>query len=131
LERIDGFIARKRRMGCRYRALLEDIPGLQLPLAATAWAENIYWVYGLCLNEDIPFDAGQVTNRLDEMGIGTRPFFWPLHEQPVFRQRGLFAGESYPVSEHLARRGFYIPSGLALTDAQMDRVAVVLHEVLK
>jgi perosamine synthetase len=131
LERIDGFIARKRRMGRRYRALLEDIPGLQLPLAATAWAENIYWVYGLCLNEDIPFDAAQVTNRLDEMGIGTRPFFWPLHEQPVFRQRGLFTGESYPVSERLARRGFYIPSGLALTDAQMDRVAVALHEVLK
>jgi perosamine synthetase len=131
LERIDDFIARKRRMGRRYRALLEDLPGLHQPLAATVWAENIYWVYGLCLKDDVPLDAAQVMNRLGKLGIATRPFFWPLHEQPVFRKLGLFIGESYPVSERLARRGFYLPSGLALTEDQMDRVAAAVHQVLK
>ncbi|MBN1614999.1 MAG: DegT/DnrJ/EryC1/StrS family aminotransferase [Deltaproteobacteria bacterium] len=130
LERIEAFIDRKRRMGHRYRTLLEDIPGLQQPLAATDWAENIYWVYGLCLKDDVPFDAAGAMKRLGERGIGTRPFFWPIHEQPVFKHQGMFAGESHPISERLARRGFYIPSGLALTDAQMDRVAAALHEVM-
>jgi perosamine synthetase len=30
--------------------------------------------------------------------------------------------EHYPVAEKLSRRGFYIPSGLALTLSRMDRV---------
>ena len=68
--------------------------------------------------------------RLRALGIGTRPFFWPMHEQPVLRRRGLFAGERYPVAERLARRGFYVPSGLALTDEQIAAVVAAVREVL-
>ena len=123
LERLDEFVDRKRRMGRRYMELLSGIPGLDLALPTTAYAENIYWIFGLILKEDVPFDAEEMMRRLAERGIGTRPFFWPMHEQPVFRKMGLFHGERYPVAERLARRGFYIPSGLALTDAEMSRVA--------
>lgn len=130
LERLDEFMARKRRMGTRYTMLLGDITCLELPPAKTDYAENVYWVYGVVLKEDVPFDAVEAMRRLAEHGIGTRPFFWPMHEQPVFRKMGYFAGEAHPVSERIARRGFYIPSGLALTDNQMDRVADVMHRVL-
>ena len=68
--------------------------------------------------------------RLAARDIGTRPFFWPMHEQPVLRRMGLFAGESHPVAERIARRGFYIPSGLALTEAQIDQCAQSVKEVL-
>jgi perosamine synthetase len=130
LERLEATVLRKRRMGARYSALLQDIPGLQLPLARTSYADNIYWVYGLVLKDEAPCDAEEAMVRLKEHQIGARPFFWPMHEQPVFHAMGLFAGVSCPVAERLARRGFYIPSGLALTEAQMDRVAEVLHRVL-
>jgi perosamine synthetase len=69
--------------------------------------------------------------RLREHKIGSRPFFWPMHEQPVFHKMGLFKGESCPVAERLARRGFYIPSGMALTPEQIERVAVTVKEVLQ
>jgi perosamine synthetase len=52
----------------------------------------------------------------------TRPFFLGMHEQPVLQQRGLFAGERYPVAERLARQGLYLPSGLTLTEAQLHTV---------
>lgn len=129
LERLDTFIARKRNMGARYDSLLADVQGLQRPVPSTTWAENIYWVYGLVLDDAFPFDAEEAIRRLSTKGIGCRPFFWPMHEQPVFRRKGLFAGESYPVAERLARRGFYVPSGLALSEEQMDRVAVAVREV--
>jgi len=35
---------------------------------------------------------------------------WAWHEQPVLRDRGLFAGERYPVAEDIARQGLYLPS---------------------
>jgi perosamine synthetase len=131
LERLDEFVARKRHMGRRYTELLADIPGLELPLERTDYAENIYWVYGIVLKDEVLFDAAEAMQRLSERKIGTRPFFWPMHEQPVFHKMGLFKGESHPVAERMARRGFYIPSGLALTDEQIERVADAVKEVLK
>jgi perosamine synthetase len=129
LEQLDGFIARKRQMGRRYSELLQDIPGLQLPLAETDYAENIYWVYGIVLKDEIPFDAAEVIERLKAHQIGTRHFFWCMHEQPVFHKMGLLQGISCPVAENLARRGFYLPSGLALTPEHIERVAESMHKI--
>jgi perosamine synthetase len=131
LERLAEFVARKRRMGRRYTELLSEVDGVELMPPKTPYAENIYWVYGVVLKDKVPFDAGEAMRRLGQKGIGTRPFFWPMHEQPVFRTMGLFAEEHHPVAERLARRGFYIPSGMALTDGQMEAVAAAIEDVLR
>lgn len=131
LERLDEFVGIKRRMGARYTGLLAGTPGLQLPLENTEYADNIYWVYGMVLDDNLPFNAKEAMARLGELGIGTRPFFWPMHEQPVFKKMGLFAEESYPVAERIARRGFYIPSGMALTEEQMERTAAAVRGILQ
>lgn len=130
LERLDEFVARKRSMGRRYTEALSGLKGIQLPLAADDTAQNIYWVYGIVLDDSVPFDAEEAMRRLAERGVGCRPFFWPMHEQPVFRRMGLFVDEHHPVSERLARRGFYVPSGMALTSEQIDSVVAALRELL-
>lgn len=130
LERLDDFVVLKRRHGVRYTEALTGAVGVQLPLARTDYAENIYWVYGLVLEDEVPFDAAEAMRRLGALDIATRPFFWPMHEQPVFQRMGLFDGERYPVAERLARRGFYIPSGLALTESQQNRVVAAVREML-
>ena len=130
LERLDEFVDRKRRMGERYTELLSDIPGLQLPVPKTDYATNIYWVYGIVLEEEVPFDAKEAMRRLGQSKIGTRPFFWPMHEQPILQKMGFFDGVSCPVAERIARRGFYVPSGLALTNEQMEQVANAVREMM-
>jgi perosamine synthetase len=85
----------------------------------------------MVLKDEVPFDAEEAMRRLGIRKIGTRPFFWPMHEQPVFQKTGLFKGETHPVAERLARRGFYIPSGMALTGEQIDKAAEAVREVLK
>lgn len=130
LERLDEFVERKRRMGRRYTELLAGLDWLELPLPATDYAENIYWVYGIVLKDSVAFDAEEAMSRMAAHKIGTRPFFWPMHEQPVFHKMGLFRNERYPVAERMARRGFYIPSGLALTEEQIKRVADCLKEII-
>jgi perosamine synthetase len=131
LERLDEFVARKRAMGQLYFELLSDIKNLiQLPLLKTSFAENIYWVYGIVLNQNIPFNADFVMRKMAEFGVGTRPFFYPMHLQPVFVKHGLFKGEQYPVSERVAERGFYLPSGMALTEPEIISSATILKKVL-
>lgn len=131
LERLDEFVARKRRMGLRYTEALKDVRGVQFPLPKTDFASNIFWVYGMVLDDSMPFDAEEAMKRLDQKKIGTRPFFFPMHEQPVFRRMGLFKDARFPVAERLARRGFYIPSGLALTDDQISHVVDAVLETIK
>jgi perosamine synthetase len=131
LERLSETVRKKRYMGAKYHALLSGLSGLELPVQKTEYAENIYWVFGIVLGDEIPIDAREFSKRLGNAGVGTRPFFWPMHEQPVLLGRGLFRGERYPESERIARRGFYIPSGAALTDEQMEYAASRVASVLE
>jgi len=43
---------------------------------------------------------------------------------------GLFKNEKYPIAERIARRGFYVPSGLAITDEQIYRAAKVIKSII-
>ncbi len=128
LERLDEFIDRKREMGRYYTEHLKDVKGLILPIEETSYAKNIYWVYGLAIDKNIKADNKTIQKLLSEEGIGSRTFFWCMHEQPVYCKKGLFLEEHYPNAEYLSRKGFYIPSGLALTKEQMD---TVIDKVLK
>ncbi len=116
-------------MGAFYTQLLSDVRGLQLPLVRTDYADNIYWVFGLVISDDIEMTAEEAMKRLAAKSIGCRPFFYPMHQQPVLRNLGLFADEKLPVSERLYQKGFYIPSGMALTEEQMNSVAQAVKEV--
>lgn len=130
LERLDEFLARKRKMGSLYSAAFSSLPDVQIPLARTSFAENAYWVFGLVIGESNGMNAEEAMQRLTALGIGTRPFFCPMHQQPVLLQHGLFAGESYPVAERMYRQGFYIPSGMALTEDDMATVIDAVWKVL-
>lgn len=127
LERLDEHVEKKRKIGNRYNEGLAGIKGFQLPLVKTNYSENIYWVYGLVAETEQL--ATETVQKLNDAKIGTRPFFWCMHQQPVFNNMGLYQNEKYPVAEKLARNGFYIPSGLGLTDDDIDRVIDVLKNI--
>jgi len=131
LERLDEFIQKKRDMGKYYTEKLQGVKGIQLPIEKTSYADNIYWVYGILLKEEIKVDNRQIQKLLASEGIGTRTFFWCMHEQPVYQNMGLDMGKEYLNAEYMARKGFYIPSGLALTKEQMDKVVEGIINVMK
>lgn len=130
LERIEEFIQKKRWIGDLYQDLLQDIEAINLPLKEKTFAENIYWVFAITLKDNYEKNARQVMKELGSKGIGTRPFFYPMHKQPVFNKMGLFESETYPNAMRLYEQGFYIPSGLALTRAQILEVSKILHGVI-
>ena len=129
MERIDEIVARKRRMGHRYTERLGGTPHLQLPLEQP-WARPVYWMYAVVLDQAAGFDAVEFARRLKNEGVETRPFFLGMHEQPALRELGYFSGERYPVTERIARQGLYLPSGLALTDGQIDQVCAAVRRAL-
>jgi perosamine synthetase len=130
LERIGQTLAKKRQIGGWYQQRLCGHPRLQLPRERTEYAENIYWVFGVVLDEAISFDADEAMARLKSKGVDSRHFFWPIHEQPVFRRKGWFTNERCPNAERIARRGLYLPSGVGLTEEEAEISATTLLEIV-
>ncbi len=130
LENIDKVVEKKRWIGNTYNKLLKDINTIVLPIKKTEYCENIYWVYAIMLKDNYPKVAKEAMKELEGFKIGTRPFFYPMHKQPVFNDMELFLDDDLPNSEKLYERGFYIPSGLSLTKEQMGEVSEALHKVL-
>lgn len=130
LERIDEFISKKRWIGNMYQNLLSDITTINLPIKQKDFAENIYWVFSITLKNEYPKSAKEVMKELAAKGVATRPFFYPMHSQPIFTKMGLFLNEEYPNASRLYEKGFYIPSGMAITEDQIKEVSKIMHEIL-
>jgi len=131
LEQIDKIVEKKRWIGNTYNNLLKNIDNINLPIQKTEYCENIYWVYAITLKDSFKKTSKEVMKELGKFKIGTRPFFYPMHKQPIFNRMGLFLDDNLSNSEKLYERGFYIPSGLALNIEDMEEVSKVLYEVLK
>ncbi|MDD5751848.1 MAG: DegT/DnrJ/EryC1/StrS family aminotransferase, partial [Candidatus Peribacteraceae bacterium] len=80
------------------------------------------------VDKDFGMTRDALRAKLKERGIDTREFFLPCHSQPAVAKR-FPTTESFPVTERVALEGFYLPSGLAITDEQIDRVCEVVREI--
>ncbi|MCX7974399.1 MAG: DegT/DnrJ/EryC1/StrS family aminotransferase, partial [Candidatus Aminicenantes bacterium] len=130
LETIEERLAKKQWMAMAYRERLKDIQLLQLPVEKP-WATNVYWMYGVVVDPKSGYNARRLGEKLKEQGIETRPFFIGLHQQPALIKRGLVPNEPFPVSTYLSQQGLYLPSGLTLTESQIDRVCEALRQILR
>lgn len=128
LEDIEKHIAIKRKMAEAYKKYLSDVPGLTLP-EEKSWARNVYWMYAVLVEDEFGLARDDVMAKLKEAGIDTRTFFIPVHEQPVFAKDKMYQGLSFHVSEELSKKGFYLPSGLALRQAQIKEVCGAVKKI--
>jgi len=131
-ERIEEHVLKKVWIGKTYSRLLRPLADeglIKLP-PEKPWAKNTYWMYGIVLNPETGVDAKLAMERLSKKGIQTRPFFYPLHLQPAFKRFLWYREETLTVSENLYKFGFYLPSGLTLTEKQIQKVTESVKEVL-
>ena len=121
-------IKKKREIGNYYHQELKDFSLIQLPLKKLDYARNIFWVFAIVLSPKL----GNAKNFMKKMklnNIGTRPFFYPIHKQPVFRKLGYFKDDIHPNSEFIYKQGLYLPSGINLNFKEIDRVVKVISEL--
>ena len=129
LEQIEKFIEIKRRLAGYYKNALADIKKIRF-LTEKPYAKSVYWVYAIELKPGSGIDAKELMGRLKKRNIETRPFFKGIHKQPALIKEGLFKGEKYPNTDFAYEYGFYLPSGLGLTEKEVDEVAAALKAEL-
>jgi perosamine synthetase len=131
LRRIDGILDRKRWVAKEYNNRLTKISSLQLP-AELDWAKNVYWMYGVVVNEDALVSRDELAAKLASAGIETRTFFCPMGQQPFLkRSKGLLRETECPVADRLWERGLYLPSAHTLSAEKIDTVCSAIQRVLQ
>ncbi len=123
LGRLDGFLERRADVAGRYREALAGVAGLALPAVDARVTKHAHWAHTVLF--DGP--AAPVADALRARAIDTRPLYYPLHLHDAY---GGAVG-SHPVSEELAERGLVLPSGSALSAAQVDRVCRALRAIVE
>jgi len=124
LERIEDFVATKRRIFRWYKKRLSDIDGLQMN-AQRPGTRSIFWMSSIVLKGGSRTSRDRIIKKLKSYNIDARPFFYPASSFPMYKRA------DNPVSYDISRRGINLPSGLGLTERDIDNVTKRVREILK
>ncbi len=129
MEVINERIAQRRKMHDFYTRLLDPIPGVSLLKEPSSDYFSNFWLTTLVIDSTIQNkSSNDLRIAFGKANIETRPFWKPMHLQPVFAQYPYY-GEC--VAETLFDHGLCLPSGSNLTDADRQRIERVLVDFFK
>ncbi len=120
MEQVNDFIEKKRKNAKIYNSFLSKIDGITLPPEADK-CKNVYWMYSVLIDNDFGLSRDEIMQKLRKKDIDTRPFFYPLHQLPIYKSKDV-----YPVSSELSRRGINLPSATTLTESDIRTVCIAL-----
>lgn len=131
LKRIDKIVSIRHKVGLRYYNNLKNNKNLFMPPPKQKNSKNIYWVIAILItNKKLKLDAKKVISLLKKEGIGTRPFFWPMHQQKILNKLKLIKSKNFPNSEYICKYGLYLPSSLSLKNSQIDYISNKINSII-
>ena len=132
LKNISWILKRKRDIGKRYISILKKNNKIKIQPYTEKYSNNILWVYGVLLKKNIGISRDEVVKKLLKMNIQTRNFFFPMHKQKVFKKMKIFSNKKrFDNADFLSKNGFYLPSGLGISNSEIDYVGKTLLQVLE
>ena len=125
LHRLPEILRDRRRLVERYRELLADIPGLQLP-EEPAWARSNWQTF--CVGLPDRCNQRRIMQAMLDAGVATRRGVTSVHREQVYA--GILGAQSLPVSEHASDHSIALPLYSQMSRAEQDRVIEVLKLAL-
>jgi perosamine synthetase len=125
MENIDTALAERNQLAAWYNDALQDLQDkIVLPTQAS-WAKQVFWMYNIFLRDGDEHKRDTVMKMLDDMGIETRPVFYPMHVLPPYKEDGI-----YPTADLWSGRGINLPTHQDLSQEDILRIADSLKKVL-
>lgn len=113
MKKLPWRINRKKEIWRRYADGLADIK--QIALLPTNLNDTTPWFIDIFVD-----DPNALHAYVKEKGIGTRRVYPAIHTQKIYADA--YAGKSFPISEHYAARGLWLPSSSNLSDDEIDYI---------
>ncbi len=127
LEQIDRFLAAKMKNAALYHSLLKNVKGLTLQ-PQLPWARSVYWMHSVLVDEEeFGRSRDELMAKLKERGIDSRPFFYPMHQLPMYAKG--YSDNDFPVATELSRKGMNLPSSVKLTEQDIKYVCQAIADI--
>ena len=107
LKNINNVVKKKMSVGRQYFQKLKKNKNLQILPPSNLFAKNIYWIVGIVIKNK-KIKTKNIMKKLLRYGIQTRPFFWPMSEQKIFKKLKIFDKANYPNSKYLSERSKFV-----------------------
>ena len=127
LEKVGWHLERRREVASWYREELRALPGVTWQIGREG-TNPVWWMFTVVLDDDLE-DRDGIMRDLKERGIETRPVFYPLHTLPPYET--VSQGRSFPMAEHISRRGINLPTWAGLTREDVRYVSGSLRRCLR
>lgn len=131
IDRLPDLITRKLEIAEKYMEGLDGHPWMTFQPSENVFGRNLYWVFGILLNKEAPYDAKKLQGLLQKNGVESRRFFCPIHLQPNVHLWNTENIGSLPVATNFWNRGIYLPSGLGNTNSEIEQVVDLLWNLTK
>ncbi len=128
LRALPARIERRREINRRYRERLGSTPGIGFMPDDPRGRPTNWLTVATVDAEEFGASSGAICRHLDTLDIEARPAWKPMHCQPLFRDAPVRGGA---VAETIFRTGVCLPSGSAMSDADVDRVAAGVLETAR
>ncbi len=131
IKNLKNIVTKKMQIGQRYYKRLSLNPNIQILPPKISYSKNIYWVVGIVIQNDL-MTAKQLSKKLLNYGISSRPFFYPMHRQHILNKMKLInKTQKFPNSDYLSKYGLYLPSYFSLNNKEIDFISSVVNKVLQ
>lgn len=128
VSRLDSILDHRENVARMYSERLADVAGLSVPEVLPETTRMSWFVYVIKLDEGI--DKTDVIRQLDERGVPSRPYFSPIHLQPIYREMYGFEDGDFPVTEAISQRTLAIPFYSLMPEDEVEYVCQQIREVL-
>jgi len=118
-QRIEELVGKKRQLLQAYRERLSDIPDLQFN-NEPAYVTNGAWTTAVVFGRSHGVTKFDIIREMQEMGLPSRPFFYPLSSLPAYPGFEARYKEKNPVAYDISVRGINLSCAMNLTDDQID-----------
>ena len=132
LKRINSIIKKRHLVGRKYYELLKNNNNIFIQRPFNSYSKNIYWVIAILIkNKLLKINAKIAMKKLNGLGIGTRPFFWPIHKQRTLKKYKFYNSKNFKNSEYISNYGFYLPTSLDLTNGEIEYICKCVNDIFK
>ena len=119
-------VTRKRQITQQYKSLLSGIEGLSF-MPEPEFSHSNCWLTVIQIDSSASAVPNDVIAALEAENIESRPVWKPLHCQKAFQQYRSVGGS---VAEKLFQEGVCLPSGTQMQDSDVERVAMIVRNVI-
>jgi perosamine synthetase len=122
-KKLGKFVEKKRKIARGYYEGLKELEEKELIKLhpEMPWAKCVYWMYSILVEDKFGISRDNLIKKLEEKGIDTRPFFYPVHVMPIYN-----GDDKFPVAEDLSKKGINLPSGVKLKRDSIKKISSII-----